>query len=379
MRPDGGEGQRAWDEARNVLAVRLDNVGDVLMTTPAIRALTRSGRRITLLTSRAGAEVARMIPEVDEVLVYEAPWMKATAPRASPDMDLRTIEELRGRGFDAAVVFTVHTQSALPASLLCYLAGIPLRLAHARENPYQLLTHHVPETETDAPLRHEVRRQLDLVAAVGVPAPAHDRLSIRVPEQASRRAEGALTSCGVDPTRPWVVLHPGASAPSRRYPPERFAEAAAALIRDHGWQAVVTGDRSERGLAGWIRDRAGEGCFSLAGSLGLPELAGLIAAAPALITNNTGPSHIASAVSTPVVVLYALTNLQHTPWKVPSVVLFHDVPCRGCLKSVCPEGHHLCLRGVPAERVVEAALRLATDPAAGGRARATAGRPGARG
>jgi ADP-heptose:LPS heptosyltransferase len=91
----------------------------------------------------------------------------------------------------------------------------------------------------------------------------------------------------------------------------------------------------------------------------LAELAALITAAPVLIANNSAPMHIAAAVGTPVVSLYALTNPQHTPWRVPSRVLSHDVPCRNCLRSVCPMGHHLCLRGVDPQQVVDAALELA--------------------
>jgi ADP-heptose:LPS heptosyltransferase len=84
----------------------------------------------------------------------------------------------------------------------------------------------------------------------------------------------------------------------------------------------------------------------------------LITRAPLLITNNTGPAHVAAAVATPVVVLYALTNPQHTPWCVPNRVLFHDVPCRLCYKSVCPFGHGDCLRLIEPEQVVHAAYDL---------------------
>ncbi len=101
--------------------------------------------------------------------------------------------------------------------------------------------------------------------------------------------------------------------------------------------------------------------FSLAGELDLGELAALLAMAPLLIANNTGPVHIAAAVGTPVVDLYALTNPQHTPWGVPSRVLNHDVPCKYCYKSVCPEGHHDCLALVPPEAVVEAVWALLTE------------------
>ncbi len=98
--------------------------------------------------------------------------------------------------------------------------------------------------------------------------------------------------------------------------------------------------------------------YSLAGRLDLPELAALIAAAPVLITNNTAPAHLAAAAQTPVVDLYALTNPQHTPWGVPSRVIYHDVDCKHCYKSTCPRGHHACLRGVAPASVVAAALAL---------------------
>ncbi len=126
-----------WAGARKILCVRLDALGDVLMTTPALRALkeARSGRWITLLTSPAGAEAAALLPSVDEVIVYEAPWMKATAHRSDSRADHALVKRLRDDHFDAAAIFTVYSQNPLPAAMLCTLADIPLRLAHCRENP----------------------------------------------------------------------------------------------------------------------------------------------------------------------------------------------------------------------------------------------------
>ena len=353
----------SWRGARNVLAIRLDAVGDVLMTTPAIRAMKEGapGRRVTLLTSSAGAAVAPLIPEVDDVLVYDAPWMKATPPRSAPDTDLAAISTLRDRRFDAAAIFTVYTQDPLPAAFLCSLAGIPLRLAHTREKAYGLLTDAVPDPEPDRLVRHEVRRQLDLVATVGGRT-EDERLSIRVGRAAASRVARLLDDLGVDAAaRPWAVMHPGASAPSRRYPPEGFGEVARRLIDEHGWDLVVAGGRGDEGAAERIL-AAAPGLRSVVGALDLEELAALLSAAPLLIANNSAPAHLAAAVGTPVVDLYALTNPQHAPWGVPHRVLFHDVPCRNCGASVCPEGHHACLRLVPPERVVAAALELTTGP-----------------
>jgi lipopolysaccharide heptosyltransferase II len=355
-----------WADARNMLCVRLDAMGDVLMTTPAIRALRESvpGRRISLLTSPAGAEVARLVPEIDDVIVFEAPWMKATPDTPDPRVDLRLAEWLRSSSFDAAVIFTVFTQSPLPAAYVCHLAGIPLRIAHCRENPYHLLTNWIPETDTPEAAQHESRRQLDLVATVGART-TNERLSLRVPEEArvavgARLARSEIGRHG----NAWAVLHPGASAPSRRYSPEGFALAARALVHD-GWQIVFTGSGAERGLVESIRDGLTTSSLSLAGELSLAELAALIETAPLLISNNTGPVHIAAALGTPVVDLYALTNPQHTPWLVPSRVLSHDVPCRNCFKSVCPMGHHNCLSLVDPHEIVDAARDLLrqTQPA----------------
>ncbi len=351
-----------WDQARNVLAVRLDALGDVLMTTPALRALkeSRPGRRLSLLTSPAGTEVARLVPEIDAVEVYDAPWMKATAPRADSGPDRAMIERLRDGGYDAAVIFTVYSQNPLPAALLCYLADIPLRFAHCRENPYQLLSHWVRDPEPDQGVRHEVRRQLDLVAAVGCRT-ADERLSLQFPKAALRRVRFLLEELGLDRGRPWLVVHPGASAPSRRYPPEQFAQAARLLVRESGYSIVFTGAESERPLVEQIRSLMQSPSHSLVGRLRLEELAALLTEAPLLLANNTGPVHVAAAMGTPVVDLYALTNPQHTPWAVPHRVLFHDVPCKHCYRSVCPEGHHDCLRRVPPETVAAAVGELLRD------------------
>ena len=348
-----------WATADRVLAVRLDALGDVLMTGPAVRALAegRPGRRVTLLTSPAGAAAADLLPGLDGVIVYDAPWMKATAPRASPAPDLAVIERLRAGRFDAAIVFTVYSQNPLPAALTLMLAGIPLRLAHCRENPYQLLSDWVPEVEPAGGARHEVRRQLDLVATVGCHT-ADERMRVVVPPGAAERVRVRLAGLGLRNGGRWVLVHPGASAPSRRYPPELFAAACRELVTDHGVRVAFTGARDEVPLVEGIRDRMGAASESLAGHLDLPELAALVAAAPVLISNNTGPVHLASAVGTPVVDLYALTNPQHTPWMVPHRVLNHDVPCKWCYRSICPMGHHDCLRKVPPAAVVGAALGL---------------------
>jgi ADP-heptose:LPS heptosyltransferase len=329
-----------WSDVRRVLAVRLDALGDVLMTSPALRALRERApeRHVTLLTSPAGAAAAALLPGVNDVIVYAPPWMKATPPRADAAHEFGMAKRLADGRFDAAVIFTVYSQNPLPAALLW-----------------------IPDPEPAQGIRHEVRRQLDLVAAVGCAA-TDERLALRLPPAAVQRVATLLAELALDGGRPWVVVHAGASAPSRRYPPARFVEVVRRLAAA-GVDVVLTGSAEEMALVEEIRRASGVTARSLAGRLDVAELAAVIARAPVLVSNNTAPVHIAAAVGTPVVDLYALTNPQHTPWAVAHRVLSHDVACKYCYKSVCPAGHHDCLGRVAPATVVTAALDLLQERA----------------
>jgi lipopolysaccharide heptosyltransferase II len=350
--------ERDWGAAvKRILCIRLDNLGDVLMTTPALHALrsAQPGRHITLLASRSGKAAARHVDAIDDVIPYDAPWMKQDTP-LDPRADLDMCERLAEGAFDAAVIFTVYSQNPLPAAMLCHLSGIPLRLAHCRENPYGLLTDWSPETEPQHGTRHEVERQLALVARVGARA-SDTRMRFHVADDDVISLAQKLQAHGVDANAPFIVVHPGATAASRRYPVERFAQVIDRLAAQTNFTVLVTGTQSEAELC---RAACGTRLYAvnLAGMLELGELAALIRQASVLVSNNSGPVHLASALGTPVVDLYALTNPQHMPWQTPNRVLYHDVPCRWCYRSVCPEGHHACLVGVGIDTVVNAALEL---------------------
>ncbi len=352
------DGRSAWRDARHVLVVRLDNLGDVLMSTPAMAAVKQHapGTRVTLLCSRSGAALRKHLPMVDGSIEYAAPWMK-TGQR-SVLADKRLISRLAREEFDAALILTVCTQSALPAAMMCRLAGIPLRAAYCRENPYELLTDWLPDRDVCSDgMRHEVTRQLDLVRALGF-TPDSERLVFDCSAADVLNMRRKFVQAGGDLSRPWVVMHPGASAASRRYPAERFGAAADAIAERADRQIVFSGGSDELALVAVARQQMRAPCISLAGELSLGELAALVASADVIICNNSGPAHIAAAVGTPVVVLYAMTNPQHTPWQVRTRVLNEVVPCRHCLKSVCPEQHHDCLMRVAPASVAEAALEL---------------------
>ena len=346
-----------WRDVRRVLAVRLDNLGDVLVTTPAIHAVRESlpDAAITLLASPVGAQAGRLNPDLAEVVVYNAPWMDPWSRLPlDPVREMQAIAQLSAGRYDAAVIFSSFRQSPLPAAYLCYLAGIPLRLAASIDGPGSLLTtrHRHPER-----MMHEVERGLDLVAAVGIRA-SDDRLVLRVPDSARDEVAGLFAG-----QRPLIVVHPGCSMPARTYPWEQYVEVVDLLVRDLGARIVLTGGDDERPLVDailaridpWNRTQV----TAAAGSLAFPAFCALVETADAVVTNNTGPMHMAAALSTPVVALFALTNPpeQWGPWKVPHRMLWHEVPCRLCYSRVCPTTHD-CLRLVAPRQVVEAVADL---------------------
>ncbi len=353
----------AWAKARNLLAIRLDNLGDLLMTTPALQAIRAAlpGCRLTLMGAPFVQRLQPFIQGIDDSIAYAAPWMKAS-PLQGAHADLQTIAMLRARRFDAAIIFTCYSQSPLPAALLCHLAGIDLRLAHCHENPYQLLTDWLPDPEPQQGLRHEVRRQLDLVGALGWQS--HDpRLSFSPDASDKAAMRTRLAALGIDPCKPWAVLHPGASAASRRYPARQWAAVGELLAQRAGCAVVWTGSADEITLVDAIRGAMHRPGHSLAGQLTLGQFGALLALAPVLVCNNSGPVHLAAAVGTPVVDLYAMTNPQHTPWGVANRVLFHPAPCGFCYRSVCPQVRHICMEQIAAQDVVAAAIDLLHDPA----------------
>ncbi|MGI4749385.1 MAG: glycosyltransferase family 9 protein [Janthinobacterium lividum] len=313
-----------WQNCKNILVVRLDNMGDLLMSTPAIRALKESfGSRITVLTSSMAAGIARNIPEIDEIITFDVPWVKTQNASFSHEF-LVLAEVLKARKFDATIIFTVFSQNPMPAIMLTYLADIPNRLAYCRENPYELLTDWVPDQEPYTFIKHQVERDLDLVKSIGATT-ADDFLSLEIPD-AWESAQKILDKNSIDLQKPWLILHPGVSELKRQYPTEKWIEIGKKLITHFGFQLLLTGSASEKKLTDEIEQGIGTNAFSIAGLLNLDEFICLIKEAPLLLSVNTGPVHIAAATQTPVVVLYAQTNPQHTPWKTPSKVLYFEVP-----------------------------------------------------
>lgn len=308
-----------WSGCNNILCMRPDNMGDLIMSGPAIRALKHTfNANITVLTSSMGKVIAPFMNEIDETIVFDVPWVK-TNEIADNDSIQYLVDALKLRRFDAAVIFTVYSQNPLPTAMLAYMAGIPKVLAYCRENPYGLLTHWVPDEEPHRFIRHQVRRDLDLVKTVGAIPPC-ENLCLHVNNVWYKVAQ-KLESSGAKPDRPWLILHPGVSEPKRQYPFKLWVETGHKIIDELNAQVLLTGSSSEKQLTYRLQQEIGEDSYSMAGLLDIEEFACLLQHAPLLVSVNTGTIHIGAAVGTPVVVLYSQTNPQHTPWKVPCRVL----------------------------------------------------------
>ncbi|MEW2316412.1 glycosyltransferase family 9 protein [Streptomyces bauhiniae] len=327
------------------LVVRLDSFGDVLLAGPAVRAVAAHHEHVALLCGPRGAPAARLLPGVDEVLVWEAPW-EGFDP---PDVQVADIEDLLDRlravGADDALILTSFHQSPLPTALLLRLAGVARTGADSVDHPGRLLD----VRHRRLPGRHEAEAALDTALAMGfTPHPGDDgRLRVLPPPDTA-----ALTGNG-----PYVVVHPGASAPARAWSPERCAEAVA-LLTDAGHRVVVTGGPDETGLT---RRVSGGTAIDLGGRTDPRTLSGVLRLADAVVCGNTGPAHLAAAVGTPVVSLFApvVPAERWGPYGVPSVLLGRqDAPCADSRARQCPVPGHPCLDEVTAHDVLSAVQKL---------------------
>jgi ADP-heptose:LPS heptosyltransferase len=345
--------------AARILAVRLDNAGDVVLLGPAVRALREAYPRATikLLGSPAGARASVLLPWLDGARRLEAPWQDAfgTMP-LEPDREWRAIERLREGSFDAVLIFGSFAQTAWPVAYACYLAGIPIRAAHAIGFGGSVLTHQIEPVPVDW---HEAERNLHLVEALGVPV--RDRsLGIAIPDDDRRAVAGLLEEIGVAPTEPMLLVVPGASAPARRLKPAPTGRIASSIARLRRLRVVVAGSEREKDL-GETLARSVPGAVSLAGRTSIEGLAALVERASLVLTGNSLAMHLADALRTPALVLFSGTDRESNwaPRHTQAVTLRQPTSCAPCLLMECPF-HQQCLDIEP-EAALAAAQSLVAD------------------
>lgn len=347
---------------REVLVLRLDRIGDVIMSLPALADLRAAlpHARIRLAVGAWSAEIAKGAP-VDEVLVWSAPWVGRPSEGAATFGELaRTARALRGDRLDLAI----DLQGDVRASLLMRLSGARARVGYANTGGAYLLTHVVALDETVSWV--EQNRRAMAVAIGDVPQAPFDPLS----DADKRFATDLLRNLHLDDKRPLVGLHPSGGRLVKQWPPERWAAVAARLQRDHGATLLITGSAADRGLAAAVAKDLEKKPIDLTGKLGVRETMALLARLDLFLSPDTGPMHMACAVDAPSVTVFGPSDparyfsggsgapgtrhvvVRAELWCAPCNLI--RKPPAECAGSEPPE----CLRLVSVEAVYDAAARV---------------------
>lgn len=277
-------------EFNNILVVRTDRIGDMVLTVPALRALKTAWphARLSVWASAVNRELVEGLPYVDEVIVQEKKgWNGLWA----------FLLLLCRKRFDLAVI--LHTKRKTNA--LCFLAGIPRRLGYCNDKFGFLLTDQVPD-ERMLGRKHEVEYSLELLEKVGVKDTRMD-LELPVSPRAEAWADTFFKEYNLFSV-PVVIFHPDASCPTRHWPVESYAALAKELVQSSSARILVVGARSATGMAATIVRLAGGQVIDLTGQLTLMQTAALAKRCRVFVSTDSGPAHIAAAAGAPVITLF---------------------------------------------------------------------------
>ncbi len=308
-------------------------LGDSVISAAAVRAIKR-GRPDAHITIAAPAKIApvwKLVPEVDEILPLPSRSLASTVSL------LR-----KQRAFDVAILFPNSLRSALEI----WLAGVPRRVGYRGHQRAWLLNQIVPDPKWRGPIRHQVHHYLHLAESVGADLALLPEPSVPRTSQASATIK--------------IGLCPGAEyGPAKRWLPERFAEVAAALSKQHpSVQWILFGTAAEVEIGKPIADALGDLCVNRIGQTTIEELITELHDCRLLLTNDTGTMHLATLLGVPVVAIFGSTEDRLTgPLGEGHTVIRHHVECSPCFLRECPIDFR-CMKAVTSEEVAAAVKRL---------------------
>ena len=326
-------------------------LGDAVMALPAIADVRRGspGATLAVAAQPSVAPLFSMVPSVDEILTIRR--------GARSVFSRQDVTGKSGRsGSDSAILLPNSFRSAL----IAWRAGIRERSGYRTDLRGMLLTQAV---EPPPPGTHQVDAYQRLVQALGF-ARERSEPHLDVPSTARAAAACLLKESGWDGQRPLAAIAPGAAfGEAKRWAPTSFA-AVARTLADDGLQPVVVGSAADRPAGEAIEAALGRPgqVLNVIGRTDLPSLAGVLAGARVLISNDSGAMHLGAALGVPVTAIFGPTDERIVaprpdPHARPSRVLTHDVWCRPCWLRECPLDH-ACMRGIGVEQVVDAARRI---------------------
>jgi len=343
-----------------ILLVRLDHIGDLLMTTPAIRALKRRFPQssLSLLASPSSLPAVAGIPEIERSHSFRVPWYDGGRAQRFPALGyIRLIRRLRREHYDAAIDFRGDIRVMF---LFLLLSGARQRIGFSDLGGEFLLTRARPY---DAG-RHFAELNLALAGSLaGRPLPEAGRPFMGGAAGDASRVDTLLAGLGIAPDERLVAIQPSTIPHWRlkRWPPERFAALADALVRRQGARILLVGGPDDRQALQEVAAAMEENALIAAGKTTLTELGELLKRCRLFVANDTGPMHVAAAAGAPLVAIFGPTDPGRSgPLGDPdhTRVVRRDVPCRRpCFVAACPRGHE-CMAGITLEDVLPACLEL---------------------
>lgn len=323
---------------RNILFYKPGAIGDFLHTLPSLKALRKQfpAAHITVVLSRGQEQMIRGTPLADRVVVFDKAFLKE---RFGNFLNFALV--LRRERYDLFV-----DMEASPRSFLArLLSGAGRTLVYCKQK----------QAPRDGKRLHAVENFLATLAPLGI-RDAEGRIELPVRPDAARAVERFLDAQGVRKDALLIALNCGAGAarPARNWYPERFAELGDRLIAELGAAVVFVGGREDRDLVAGVLARMDRKGVSAAGELSLPETAALLARSRCVVSSDTGPLHLATAVGTPVVGLYGSTEPRRTgPFGSGHTVVRKELSCAPCEEKECPQGTRACMDQITVDEVFD--------------------------
>ena len=338
--------------SKKILIVRLDRIGDVLISTPVIKNLrdTYPDSYIAFLVAPYAREIVEHNPYLNDVIVYD----KKGNERGLTG-NLKFIRYLRQKRFDIAVILHPTKRT----HIVTFLAGIPERVGYDKKWGF-LLTKRIPHIKQHG-LKHEIDYSLDVLRYIGV-EPKDRTLYLPIDKASERKIDSIFNEVGIGPNSLCVAINPGASCASKRWPAAKFAGVADELVKKYGVRIIIIASAGDKIFADEAARLMSSACINLAGRTSISDLGSVLKRVRLFISNDSGPVHIACAVGTPVVSIFGRSDRGLSPerWG-PSgscdIALHEDVGCDVCLAHNCRNGFR-CLDAITVEGVLEAADKI---------------------
>ena len=328
---------------KRILLIRTDRIGDVVLSTPAIKAVrdTYPDAYIAFMVRPYAKDIIEGNPYLDEVIIYDK-----EAAHNSFFATLLFGLRLRKKKFDTAVILHPTNRS----HMIAFIAGILNRVGFNRKMAF-LLTKRVDDKKLLGE-KHELDYTLDILKNIGVTA-VDRSLFVPVTGSAENAVDVKLKAAGYNGSTPLLAIHPGASCPSKKWPAARFASLADMLKERYGFQIALVAGPGDARDAAELKNNLKSRVIDLSGRTSVAELAALLKRCRLFISNDSGPVHIASAVGTPCVVIFGrkqpgLSPKRWGPTGKSDVVLHKDAGCTVCLAHDCKNGFR-CLNAVTVE------------------------------